>query len=142
MCYGHYVSLASSGCNSIGFLRKERRLRALENRVLRRIFGPKRNDVTGAWRRLYKKELYALYFSASIIRRNKAIRMSSARHVPRMGKGNVHTGFWWVNLREGDPLEDQGVNGRAKLQWIFQRWDGRAWNGLIWLRNVTGGGLM
>jgi hypothetical protein len=42
-------------------LREERRLRVFENRVLRRIFGPKRDEVTGEWRRLHKKELYALY---------------------------------------------------------------------------------
>jgi hypothetical protein len=49
-------------------LREERRLRAFENRVLRRIFGPKRDEVTGEWRRLHNKELNALHFSPSIIR--------------------------------------------------------------------------
>jgi hypothetical protein len=45
---------------------EERRLRVFENRVLRRIFGPKRDEVTGEWRRLHKKELYGLYFSTNI----------------------------------------------------------------------------
>jgi hypothetical protein len=49
-------------------LRKECRLRVFENKVLRRIFGPKRDEVTGEWRRLHKKELYALYSSPNIIR--------------------------------------------------------------------------
>jgi hypothetical protein len=49
-------------------LREECRLRVFENRVLRRIFGPKRDEVTGEWRRLHKEELYALYSSPNIIR--------------------------------------------------------------------------
>jgi hypothetical protein len=49
-------------------LREECRLRVFKNRVLRRIFGPKNDAVTGEWRRLHKKELYVLYFSSNIIR--------------------------------------------------------------------------
>jgi hypothetical protein len=49
-------------------LREECRLRVFENKVLRRIFGPKRDEVTGEWRRLHKKELYALYCSPNISR--------------------------------------------------------------------------
>jgi hypothetical protein len=48
-------------------LREERRLRVFENKVLRRIFGPKRDEVTGEWRRLHNKELYALYSSTNSI---------------------------------------------------------------------------
>jgi hypothetical protein len=49
-------------------LREECRLRVFENRVLRRIFGPKGDEVTGKWRRLHNKELYTLYSSPNIIR--------------------------------------------------------------------------
>jgi hypothetical protein len=57
------------GCESWSLtLREECRLRVFENRVLRRIFGPKRDEVTGEWRRLNNKELYALYSSPNIIR--------------------------------------------------------------------------
>jgi hypothetical protein len=74
-------------------LREECRLRVFENRVLRRIFGPKRDEVIGEWRRLHNKELYALYSSPDIIRVIKSRRMIWAEHVARMGRGEVHTGF-------------------------------------------------
>jgi hypothetical protein len=64
------------GCESWSFtLREEHRLRVFENRVLRRIFGPKRDEVMGEWRKLYKEELHDLYSSPSIIRIIKSKRM-------------------------------------------------------------------
>ena len=54
---------------------------------------------------------------------------------PVWGRGEVHTGFWWGNLREIDHLEDPGIDGRIILRWIF-----RKWTGSMWLRIVTGGG--
>jgi hypothetical protein len=66
-------------------LREECRLRVFENRVLRRIFGPKRDEVTGEWRRLHNKELHALYSSPNIIRVIKSRRLRWAGHVARMG---------------------------------------------------------
>jgi hypothetical protein len=68
------------------------RLRVFENKVLRRIFGPKRDEVTGEWRKLHDKELYALY-SPNIIRVIKSRRLRWAGHVARMGRGEVHTGL-------------------------------------------------
>jgi hypothetical protein len=56
-------------------------------------------------------------------------------------RGKVHTGFWWVNLREGDHLKDPGVDGRIILKWILENWDWSAWTTSTWLRMVTGGGL-
>jgi hypothetical protein len=67
-------------------LREECRLRVFENRVLRRIFGPKRDEVTGEWRRLHNEELHALYSSQNIIRVIKSRRLRWAGHVARMGE--------------------------------------------------------
>jgi hypothetical protein len=61
-------------------------LMVFENKVLRRIFGPKRDEVTGEWRRLHNKELYALYFSPNIIWKIKLKRLRWAGHVARMGE--------------------------------------------------------
>jgi len=66
-------------------LREERRLRVFENRVLRRIFGPKRDEVTGEWRKLSKEELNDLYCSPNVIRMMKLRRMRWAGHVELMG---------------------------------------------------------
>jgi hypothetical protein len=57
--------------------------------------------------------------------------------VARMGREDVHTGFWWEHLSEGDHLEDPGVDGRIILKWVFRNWEG-AWTGLICLRIGTG----
>jgi hypothetical protein len=94
-----------------------------ENRVLRRIFGPKRDAATGEWRRLHNEELNDLYSSPNIIRVMKSRRMRSAGHVARMGKREMHTGFWWGYVREGDHLGDPCVDGSIILRWIFGKWD-------------------
>jgi hypothetical protein len=66
------LPVALYGCESWSLtLREERRLRVFENRVLRRIFGPKRNEVTGEWRKLHNRELRNLYSSPDIIRQIK-----------------------------------------------------------------------
>jgi hypothetical protein len=67
-------------------LREEHRLRVFQNRVLRRIFGPKWDEVTGEWRKLQNKELHDLYSSPRIFRIIKSQRMRWAGHVARMGE--------------------------------------------------------
>jgi hypothetical protein len=67
-------------------LRKERRLRVFENRVLRGIFGQKRDEVTGGWRKLPSEELHNLYSSPSIFRMIETRRMRWAGHVKRIGE--------------------------------------------------------
>jgi hypothetical protein len=105
------LSLVLYGCENWSLiLTEECRLRVFENRVLRRIFGPKRDEVTGEWRRLHNKERYALYSSPSIIRMNKSRRLRWAEHVAHIRRVELHIGFEWGNLREGDNLEDPDID--------------------------------
>jgi hypothetical protein len=73
-----------------------------ENRVLRRIFGPKRDEVTREWRKLHNEELRDLYSSPSIIRIIKSRRMRWSGHVARMGIREMLIDYWWESQREGD----------------------------------------
>jgi hypothetical protein len=75
------------GCETWFFaLREEHRLRVFENRVPRRIFGPKRDEVKGQWRKMHNGELHNLYSSPDIIRQIKSRRMRWEGHVARMGE--------------------------------------------------------
>jgi hypothetical protein len=83
------------GCETLCLiLREEHRPRVLENRVLRKIFGPKRDEVTVGWRKLHNEELHDLYSSPSIIRIIQSRRMRWAEHVARMGKREMCIAFW------------------------------------------------
>ena len=76
-------------------LKEEHRLRVFENRVLRRVFGPKRDGVTGEWRKLHNEELNDLYSSPIINSGDKIVKneMGGARS-QIWGRGDVYTGFW------------------------------------------------
>ena len=76
------------------------RLRVLENRMLRRIFGPKREEVTRKWSKVHKEELNDLYSSPNIVRLIKSRIMRWAGHVALWRRFEVYIGFWWGNLRE------------------------------------------
>jgi len=123
-------------------LREGRKLRVSENMVLRRIFGPSRNEVTGEWRRLLNEELNDLYCSPNIVRVIKSRRMRWDGHVARMGKERGCIGTWWGNRREGDHWGDLGVDVWIILGWICRRWDVGIWTGLGWPRIETGGGRL
>ena len=86
-----------------------------ENRVLRRIFGPKRDEVTGEGRKLRSDELNDLYSSPHIVRVIKSRRISWVRHVARMGREEAYIGLLWGNLRERFHLEYPDVNGMIIL---------------------------
>ena len=92
-------------------LREERKLRVFENRVLRRIFGPRRDEVTGEWRRLHNEELNDLYCSPNIVRVIKSRRMRWAEHVARMGE---EKGVYRVLV--GKP-EGRRPLGRPRHRW-------------------------
>jgi hypothetical protein len=68
----------------------------------RRIFEPKRDEVTGSWRKLHNEELHNLYSSPSIIRMIKSRRMMWAGHVARWGRRGMRIGYWWENQKERD----------------------------------------
>jgi hypothetical protein len=80
-------------------LREEHELRVFKNKVLRRIFVPKRDKVTGGCRKLHNEELHDLYSSPSIIRMAKSKIMRWAGHVARIGRRGMHIGYWWEARR-------------------------------------------
>jgi hypothetical protein len=92
-------------------LRDGRRLRVFENRVLRRIFGPKRYEVTGEWRKLHNEELNYLYCSPNIVRVIISRRMRWVEHVARMGEGR---GVYWVLVGKS---EGKRPLGRPRRKW-------------------------
>jgi hypothetical protein len=84
--YFMMLSVYLHGCETWSLtLRKKHGLRVFENRVLRRIFGPKRDEETGGWTKQHNEELHNLYSSPSIVRTIKSIRMRWAEHVARIG---------------------------------------------------------
>ena len=100
------------GCETWSLtLREERRLRVFENRVPRRVFGPKRDEVTGEWRKLRNEEFSDLYYLPNIVRVVKSRRMRWAGHVARMGEGRcVHS----VLVRKP---EGKRLLGRPRRRW-------------------------
>jgi len=109
---------------------EERKLRVFENMVLRRTFGPRRDDVTEEWRRLHNEELNDLYSPPNIVRVIKSRRMRWAGHVTHMGEERGCIGSWWGNWGEGDHWGDLGIDGWIILGWISRRWDVSIWTGL------------
>jgi hypothetical protein len=101
------------GCETWSLtLREEHRLRVPEVRVLRRIFGPKRDEVPGVWRKLHNEDVHSLYSSLSIVRVIKARRMRRAGHVVRMGE-----------LRGANNILVGRLEGRRQLRRPRRRWE-------------------
>jgi hypothetical protein len=94
---------------------EEHRLRVFENRVLRRIFGPKREE-DGSWRKLHSDELHNLYSSPNIVRVIKSRRMRGRDMWYAWERGEVFTGFWLGGPKARDHWEDLGVGGRITLR--------------------------
>jgi hypothetical protein len=129
------------GCETWSLtLREERRLKVYENRVMRRIFGPKRDEVTGEWRKFHSEERHNLYSSPDIIRQIKSRRMRWVGHVARMEEYRKA-----YNVLMGKP-EGKRLIGRPRRRWedgirIYLReiglgvWIGFDW---FWIGNVAG----
>jgi len=121
-------------------LREEHRLRVSENRVLRRIFGLEREEVTREWRKLHNEELSDLHASPNIVRVIKSRTVRWAGHVARMGE---RRGIYRVLVgkpEEKRPLGRSRHRWRIILRWIFRKSDVGVWTGSSWLRIGTGGG--
>ena len=131
------------GCETWSLtLREERRLRVFENRVLRRIFESRKDEVAGEWRKLHNEELNDLYCSPNIVRVIKSRRMRWAERVKHMWE---RRGVYRVLVvkREGKrllgrPRRRSGDNIKMVIQEV--KWNGG--HGLIWLRIGTGGGIL
>jgi hypothetical protein len=113
-----------------------------ENRVLRRIFGSKRDEVTGEWRKLHNEELHNLYSSPDIIRQVKSRRMRWAGYVARMGEERK-----LCKILVGKPEGKRPVGRPRRRREDGIRMDLREiglgmWIGFDWLRTGTGGGLL
>ena len=108
--------------------------------MLRRVFGPKRDEVTGKWIKLHNEELSDLYSLPNIVRIVKSRRMRCAGHVARMGQGRgVHRVL--VGRPDGKrPLGRPRRRWGIILRWIFRKWEGVVRTGWSWLRIGTGGG--
>jgi hypothetical protein len=91
------------GCETWSLtLREEHRLSVFEKRVLRRIFGPKRGEMTGDWIKMHNEEIHNLYSSPNIIRMIKSRRVRWVRYIARMEKRGIHIGYWWESQKERD----------------------------------------
>ena len=123
------------GCETWSLtLREETKLRVFDNMVLMSILGPRKDEVTGEWKRLHNEELNDLYSSPNIVRVIKSRRMRWAGHVAHMGEERGCIGSWWGNRRERDHWRDLGVDGWIILGWICSSWDVGIWTGLGWPR--------
>jgi hypothetical protein len=89
--------------------------------MLRRIFGPKRDEVTGVWRKLHNEELHNLYFRSSIIRMIKLRRMALAGHVARMGEKSNAYMILVVNPEGKRPLGKPRHKWVDNMKWILER---------------------
>ena len=129
------------GCETWSLtLRKESRLRVFENRVLRRIFGPKRDEVREEWWKLHNNELNDLHSSPIIFRVIKSRRMRWSGHMARMGE---RRGVYRVLVGKPEgrrPLIRLRHRWEDNIKWTLSKWNVVVWSGSSWLRIRTGGG--
>ena len=143
-CIKIILSVVLYGCETWSLtLREERRLRVFENRVLRRIFGLKRDGVTGEWRKLHNEKINELQCSSNIIGVIKSRRMRFAGHVARMREREaMHTGFWWGNLEGKRSLGTPRCRWEDNIEMNLQEVARGTETGLFCLKVRTGGVLL
>jgi hypothetical protein len=121
-------------------LREEHRLRVFEKRVLRKIFGPKKEEGTGEWRRLHNEQLYDLYSSPNIIRMIESRKLRQAGHVARM---RDRRGAYRVLVGRPEGTRPLGRHGRIWKDDIKMDLQEVGWGGMDWIDLAgigTGGG--
>ena len=127
------------GCETWSLtLREERKRRVFENKVLRGLFGPKRDKTTRDWRKLHNEEVKDLYNSTNIVWMIKSRRMRWVGIVAHMGE---RRGVYRVLVgkpEEKRPLGDPGIDGRIRIRWIFRKWNVGLWTGSSWQGQVAG----
>ena len=96
-------------------MREDHRLRVFENKVFRKIFGAKKDEITGEWTKLHNAELHALYSSPNIIRNLKSRRLRWAGHVERMEQSR---NAYRVLVGKPESKRGQEVDGRIILKWV------------------------
>ena len=109
--------------------------------VLRRMFWPRKNEVTRKWRRLHNAELYALYSPnvIPVIRTGRQMGRTCGTHERKGTYTDIRV--WWESVREGDHLKDPDADVKIILKWILEKWVGSQTRS-IWLRIGTGTGLL
>ena len=112
-----------------------------ENRVLKRISGPKWDGVTGGCRRLFNQAFNDLYSATTIIWEHTSRRRDGRCTQYEWGREEFDAVLWCGNLRDRGHLEERGIDGRVILKWILTSGMG-AWSGLTLLGIGTGGGLL
>ena len=117
------------GCETWSLtLREERRLMVFENRVLKRVFGPRRDEVTGEWRKLHNEELHDLYCSPSIFWVIKSRRMRGAGHVARVGE---RRDVYRVLVEKREVKRPFGRSGRSWVSNIKMDHQEAGWGGMV-----------
>ena len=109
-------------------------LRAFENRVLRSIFGPTRDELIRKWRKLHNDELNDLYSSPDTVRVIKSRRIRWTGHVAHMGERRGIYRFLVGKPERKGPCGRPRHRRKDNIQWFFWKWDVGAWTGSSWLR--------
>jgi hypothetical protein len=127
------------GCETWSLkLREEQRLRAFENKVLRRISGPKRDEITGDWRTLHSEELHILYSSPNIITQIKSRRMSWVGHVACMEEGRKLYRVLEQKPEGKKPLERPGHRWEDGIRMVLRETGWGVQSGYSWIRIGAG----